>query len=181
MAECRLSFSVLSSLNHHQGNLPSCSCLVLSVSGYQLASQHIEPLVLLAGCNRGFCLKRLLPNLHRDLWMGKQIVIPIGVGGRARFGGKGNQTFTIWYIGQWNETWLTAFCSYCREQKQVFVGEPPTNLASIRAKLFNDLTIPVVLIRRGFFSSSFSERRQTFLDRLVAFQALFQADSLRKR
>jgi hypothetical protein len=75
------------------------------------------------------------------------------VRGRARFGGKGNQTVSVWDIGQWNNAWLTAFRSRCREQEQVFVSEVAANLASIRTKLFNDPAIPVVLIRHSFFSS----------------------------
>ena len=98
------------------------------------------------------CLERLVPDLHSDLGVSKQIVIPIGVGGCAPFGGKGNQALTVWYIGQWYDALLAAFGSRCREQEQCFVGEVSANLAAVCAKLFNDLTISVVSTLHGFSS-----------------------------
>lgn len=73
-------------------------------------------------------LELLCAKLDGHLWMGYQIVIPVGVRRLATFGGEDKQAFTIEKGDQWVDALLPAFRACGRQQKQGYTLKGPPTL-----------------------------------------------------
>ena len=117
--------------------------LVFSKILHLIGYDGIETAALFA-CNRdGFGLEATLTYLNFDLWISDKIVIPIGISGRAPFGGDDKNALAIFSVNDGCYAGLTTFGSGGSQEQEGSTLEWATHFATISADLLNNLLVEI--------------------------------------
>ncbi len=136
----------------NRGNLTRGLLLILAELWVQLRPLSIESVALFTRQRGSGGIVGLVPDLDGDFGVSEQVVIPVGIGWCATFGGEDEQAVAIAQVHHRARAVLSALCAGGREQKQRSAFPHTADLSSIRPELLNQLAIPVIHVRHMFSS-----------------------------
>src|SRR5205807_1775951 len=128
-------------------NLTRCIPLVLAVLWVHLRPASVDAVALLTGHRGSDGVIGLVPHLDGEFRVGKQIVVPVGIGWRPPFGGEDEQAVVFAQVHQRAGEAPTALGACGREQKQRLAFPYAADLSSIRPERLNRLAIPIISVR----------------------------------
>jgi hypothetical protein len=130
----------------HDRDNARCSLLILGEArqrGHHLVIQAC-PFWLRGNC----CphLKLLGAYFHRDQRIGNEVVVPVGVGWGAAFGGNDHEPIAIRDVSDWINPGLSTFCANGMQQEQCPARKRAANLAGVGPKLLDDRHVPFIYV-----------------------------------
>src|SRR5207244_8558381 len=129
-----------------------------------LRPASVDAVALLTGHRGSDGVIGLVPHLDGEFRVGKQIVVPVGIGWRPPFGGEDEQAVVFAQVHQRAGEAPTALGACGREQKQRLAFPYAADLSSIRPKRLNRLAIPIIAVRHIFsFMKQWMPTRSAFL------------------
>src|SRR6266496_3004051 len=154
----------LAPLQCNHRNLARCIPLVLAVLWVHLRPASVDAVALLTGHRGSDGVIGLVPHLDGEFRVGKQIVVPVGIGWRPPFGGEDEQAVVFAQVHQRAGEAPTALGACGREQKQRPAFPYAADLSSIRPERLNRLAIPIISVRHIFsFMKKLMPTRSAFL------------------
>ena len=128
---------------------PRGLALVVGEAGIAAGVTRVQLVPLRAPDLIGLDVECLVAHLDLGLRMGGEVVVPVGIGVRARLGGEHDVPVTVRQVHQRADPLLAASRAGRVQQQQRRALEVPADLAVVRAELADDLLVPVVRRAHG--------------------------------